>query len=437
MASGMALSYAASIEFLYGLQKHGIKLGLETIQALLAALKHPQSRYAVFHIGGTNGKGSTAAMAAAILQAMGYRVGLYTSPHLVDFRERIRVQGQFIPRERVSEFIQKITGILPSHLSPTFFEFTTGMAFQYFADEHVDIAVIEVGMGGRFDATNVCSSLGTMITNVAFDHEAYLGRTLQAIAFEKAGIIKRGVPVVVGPMPDEAKEVVMRRAREQEAPCYWFDSDFHIASRSPARFGYSGVMHSYENLSCALAGDHQVTNAGCALALLEVGAMTRLEISEEAIRAGLSSVAWEGRLEMISQDPILLLDGAHNPASAEVLAPYLLEQASKQDGRKIILVIGMMRDKDMAGFLEPLAPLSHTIIFTQIEHPRAASVQDLHNSLPMRKKMVHLAPSPSEAVSLALQLATPDDLICVTGSLFLVGHVKSFLRECELPLLLG
>ena len=196
-------------------------------------------------------------------------------------------------------------------------------------------------------------------------------------------------------------------------------------------------MHSYENLSCALAGDHQVTNAGCALALLEVGAMTRLEISEEAIRAGLSSVAWEGRLEIISQDPILLLDGAHNPASAEVLAPYLLEQASKQDGRKIILVIGMMRDKDMAGFLEPLAPLSHTIIFTQIEHPRAASVQDLHHSLPMRKKMVHLAPSPSEAVSLALQLATPDDLICVTGSLFLVGHVKSFLRECELPLLLG
>ena len=152
----MAVSYAASIEFLYGLQKHGVKLGLETITALLNGLQHPQHRYPVLHIGGTNGKGSTAAITAAILQAMGYRVGLYTSPHLLDFRERIRVQGEVIPKDRVAEFIQRITGSLPSHLSPTFFEVTTVMAFQYFADEHVDIAVLEVGMGGRFDATNVC-----------------------------------------------------------------------------------------------------------------------------------------------------------------------------------------------------------------------------------------------------------------------------------------
>jgi len=204
----MPLSYTASLEYLYSLQKHGIKLGLDTISHLLANLGHPQERFLILHVGGTNGKGSAAAMAAAILKAAGLRVGLYTSPHLVDYRERMRVQGTCVPENQVVDLLAKVRAISSLTVPPTFFETTTAMAFQFFADERVDVAIVEVGMGGRFDATNLCRPVGTLITNVSLDHEEYLGDSLREIAFEKAGIVKERVPVVLGPMEEQASVVV-------------------------------------------------------------------------------------------------------------------------------------------------------------------------------------------------------------------------------------
>ncbi|MGZ9190399.1 MAG: bifunctional folylpolyglutamate synthase/dihydrofolate synthase, partial [Nitrospira sp.] len=221
------MTYSSAVAYLYRLQKHGIKLGLETMTALTTCLGMPQNRYRTLHIAGTNGKGSTAATAAAILQAAGYRVGLYTSPHLVDFRERIRVNGEMIPELRVAHLTDQLQALSQPELSPTFFEYTTAMAFQHFADTEVDVAVLEVGLGGRFDATNVVTPMACAITTIALDHQAYLGSTLSSIAFEKAGIIKPGVPVVLGRLDDDAWRTIEQVARERQAPVFRIGEHFH------------------------------------------------------------------------------------------------------------------------------------------------------------------------------------------------------------------
>ncbi|HKW87029.1 MAG TPA: folylpolyglutamate synthase/dihydrofolate synthase family protein, partial [Nitrospiraceae bacterium] len=319
----MAISYSSSLKFLYGLQKHGIKLGLETITGMMARLGKPQHRYHTLHIGGTNGKGSTAAMTAAILRAAGYRVGLYTSPHLLDFRERIRVNDDPIPEDCVAELTERLQDTAGVSLRPTFFEFTTALALQFFADSQVEIAVLEVGMGGRFDATNVVVPLVSAITNVALDHEEYLGHTVAAIAFEKAGIIKRDVPVVAGRLGPEAVGVIARIASEQSVPLFRLNVDFRAERTIRERFQYQGFHWSYANLSSPLDGAHQLDNAACALALLELAAAAGIRVSEESVRVGLRSVSWEGRLEVVDHHPTLLLDGAHNPAAADVVAAHL------------------------------------------------------------------------------------------------------------------
>ncbi|RMH05775.1 MAG: bifunctional folylpolyglutamate synthase/dihydrofolate synthase [Nitrospirae bacterium] len=426
----MSWSYPQALQYLYGLQRHGIKPGLGTISALLARLHDPHQRYRILHIGGTNGKGSVAAMTATILQAANMRVGLYTSPHLNDFRERIRVKQNPIPPERVATLAEQIRMVLSPSLSPTFFEFTTAMAFQHFAEETVDVAVVEVGMGGRFDATNVCNPVGAAITNVALDHEAYLGTTLTAIAREKAGIIKRQVPVVIGPMPHEARRVIEDYATAQRAPLYRYGREFHV-SLSPENgldtFDYQGIRDIYPHLTCALAGRHQLLNAGCAIALLEVSGLLDQGSREAAVRTGLATVKWEGRLETVEVAPRLLLDGAHNPAAAAELAPYLQQLQTRARGGKTLVLVGMMRDKDIQGFLSHLLSVGDVFIFTQINHPRAASVQELHARLCDETKPAYLCPAPGDALSLARRLAAPQDVICVTGSLFLVGYVKRLL----------
>ena len=214
------MTYSSAVAYLYRLQKHGIKLGLETMTALMVRLGMPQARYRTLHIAGTNGKGSTAAMAAAVLQAAGYRVGLYTSPHLVEFRERIRVNGEMIAESQVAQLTEQLQTLCQPDLSPTFFEYTTAMAFQHFADSGVDVAVLEVGLGGRFDATNVVTPMACAVTTISLDHQEYLGTTLSSIAFEKAGIIKPGVPVVLGRLEDDAWRTIEQVARERQAPVF-------------------------------------------------------------------------------------------------------------------------------------------------------------------------------------------------------------------------
>lgn len=431
------MTYSSAVAYLYRLQKHGIKLGLETMTALMGRLGMPQTRYRTLHIAGTNGKGSTAAMAAAILQAAGYRVGLYTSPHLVEFRERIRVNGEMIAESQVAQLTEQLQSLCQPDLAPTFFEYTTAMAFQHFAEAGVEVAVLEVGLGGRFDATNVVTPLACAVTTIALDHQDYLGTTLSSIAFEKAGIIKPGVPVVLGRLEAEAWLAIERVAQERQAPLLRMDKDFATEGESPVQFSYRGPGVEYDELTCALEGRHQLDNAACALALLGAAAPQGIAVTAESVREGLREVSWAGRLEVVEHRPTVLLDGAHNPAAARVLADYLASSALSHPSRRVVLVLGMMRDKDHRGFVESLRGLVDEVVLTEADLPRSATAQELRAALVDLFPFPHVASSISDAMTQARQLAGPDDLVCVTGSLMLVGECKAWLRGCGLSPLRG
>ncbi len=433
----MVRSYEATRRRLYALQRFGMKPGLETVSALLSEWEHPQRRFPALHVAGTNGKGSVAAMLASILQAAGVRVGLYTSPHLLDFRERIQIQGTYIPEERVVDLFARLRALPSCVVSPTFFEATTVMAFQYFAEERIDLAVVEVGMGGRLDATNVCRSIGTVITNVTFDHEQYLGSSLPAIAFEKAGIMKLRVPAVIGPVAPSLDRVFRDHARSMQVPMLTFGHDFMSVERASGTFDFLGMGSDYLNLHCALEGRHQIVNAGCALAVLKSGEMSRMAIPESAIRQGLTRVAWPGRLEQLGSHPLTLCDGAHNPAAAECLKVYVRQKMSAEGRRRFILVVGMMRDKNHAAFLRILVPMAHAVILTHIASPRSAPVDVLKQALPATDAPLYERDSPQMAMDLAMNLGGENDLVCVTGSLFLVGYVKSLLAGMKYEPVVG
>jgi dihydrofolate synthase / folylpolyglutamate synthase len=435
----MPMTYPAALDFLYTLQKHGIKLGLDTITGLLARLGNPHERFITLHVGGTNGKGSTAAIAASILQRAGYRVGLYTSPHLIDFRERIQVDGVPISEERMAVLTARLQEKDPIGAC-TFFEFTTAVAFQHFADSRVDMAVVEVGMGGRFDATNVVVPVVSAITNISLDHQEFLGHTLPAVAFEKAGIIKDHVPVVLGRLHREAAAVIEPIAHEHKAPPYRWGRDFKAEGDPVLGFCYQGLHQSYAQLTCPLAGAHQLENAACALAILEA-ASSRVPVSEDAVRAGLQRVVWPGRLELLpggDDEPAVLLDGAHNPAAAEVVLAHLNDHRRSHPDSRVILVVGMMRDKDCRGFLSLLSSVSDELILTQAQLPRAASVEELADAAAMSwRGRMHRVASPMEALRVARSIARQGDMICLTGSLILVGEVKAMLQGCGLSPIRG
>ena len=403
--------YSLTLDYLFSLHRFGIKLGLEAITDLLKRLGDPQRQFATLHIGGTNGKGSSAAMTAAILMKAGYRVGLYTSPHLVDFRERIQVQGTMISPDQVCDLTDRIRRLSPPDSSITFFEFTTAMG------------VIEVGMGGRFDATNVLSPLGVLITTVAFDHEMYLGNTLEAIAYEKAGILKFQIPLALGPMPPEAEQVVCEAAGALQVPCMKFGEGYRMIPEEGGGFHYLGTRWSLSGLRTNLLGRHQLTNAANALALLEAASSAHLQVPESAIRTGLQQVKWPGRLEILGRDPLIIVDGAHNPSGATVLFDFLESQLHDVPGRKLILVVGMMADKNHQGFLRVFQPVVDYLILTQPNMARAAPPETLAAVLEVEEQPPLLISNPKEALDRARSLAGPADLICVTGSLFLVGEI--------------
>lgn len=431
------MTYASSVSYLYGLQKHGIKLGLDTIAALVRRLGMPHTRYRSLHIAGTNGKGSTAAMTAAILQAAGYRVGLYTSPHLIEFRERIRVNGEMISESEVARLAEQLKDICEPDLLPTFFECTTAMAFQHFADKQVDVAVLEVGLGGRFDATNIVTPMACAITTIGLDHQEYLGGTLASIAYEKAGIIKPRIPVAVGRVSDEARGTIEMVGGDRSAPIRFFEQDFHVRGDGIERFSFCGAVLRCEDLYCSLQGLHQLENAACALALIELAGLNGFGVSEQAIRDGLRTVRWEGRMELVEGNPPLLLDGAHNPAAATVLAQYLRAFRLAHPGSRVILVLGMMRDKDHGGFIAPLKDLVDQVIFTQADLPRSATAQELRDELGHAWSHSYASAELSDALGKARQWSCVNDLICVTGSLMLIGDTKALLHGGRLSPLRG
>jgi dihydrofolate synthase/folylpolyglutamate synthase len=375
-------------------------------------------------------------MAAAMLRASGLRVGLYTSPHLVDFRERIRIDGEMISEDRLAEMVGRLRRAVPPAVGVTFFEMTTALALLYFAESQVDLVVLEVGMGGRFDATNVVEPIACAITTIALDHQEYLGTTEDAIAFEKAGIIKPAVPVVIGRMGAEASAVMRRVAAERAAPVFRLGSEF-IVEGSGDRFTYRGWERVFKELRCGLVGRHQLDNAACAIALLETASHGGVSVAETAVREGLGSVVWEGRLEVLEESPRVILDGAHNPAASVALAKYLEEFRVGHPRARIILVWGMMRDKDHRHFIAPLLPLVSEIVLTEAALARSATVHELREPLTEWPKPVYEVPLPAEALQTAKKRAAPGDLICVAGSLMLLGDIKSAVRGCGLSVLRG
>ena len=423
------MSFADTVSYLYGLQQYGMKFGLDNIRRLMAAFGNPQDAFRSVHIAGTNGKGSTAAMTESMLRTAGVRTGLFTSPHLVSFTERIRVNGREIPEADVvaiADIVRQAAAEIPD-LSPTFFEVTTAIAFLYFRKMQVEWAVVEVGMGGRLDATNILMPEAVVITGIDIDHREFLGETLQQIAAEKAGIIKQGRPVITALQQPGAMEVLVRKAAEVRAALYAFGKDFSAERIAEDLTGitidYQGAS-SYRGLAVPLAGRHQAMNAAIAVRTIEE--ITRAYPALRCdIARGLRQASWPGRLQFVKEHPPVLIDGAHNPQAAEVLAAYLTKALDVYS--RIILVMGIMADKDREGIMRPLLPLASEIIFTAPAYGRATSPEELAAQARSLGSFPRTAPTVSDALAMAEELAIHGDLIVVTGSFYTIGEVQEAL----------
>ena len=437
------MSYSETIQYLYSLQKQGIKFGLSNITKLMSSLGDPQKSFSSIHIAGTNGKGSTSAIIASILNASGLKVGLFTSPHLVSFTERIRVNGEEIAEFEVVRLAEELRARIfnlqssDSDFLPTFFEVVTAIALLYFKKEKIDIAVVEVGMGGRLDATNIVIPEVSVITNISYDHSEFLGNTLDEIAYEKAGIIKRGVPVVVSSQVPEVLAVIVERAEEIGAVTYLYGRDFSSILREE---DISGIYFDYQSndssmlheLYLPLTGEHQMQNASVAIKAVELLNERRLIpkafgaaaihhsslITHHSIKDGLATVRWPGRLEMIKHEPPILIDGAHNPAAAVALSHALANTFLKRY-RRIILVLGIMGDKDIEGIMRPLLHLASEIILCSPNYERAASPQRLANvAVSLGFSDVHIVPTVKDALESAIN-------ICEHSNSFLTSNNPS------------
>ena len=422
--------YHNSIEYLYALQKHGIKFGLNRTESMLARLGDPHRGFRCIHLAGTNGKGSTAAMLSSILTRHGFRTGLYTSPHLVRFTERFRVDECEAVPERIADVFDKIRGSFNGAELPTFFEAVTAMAFLYFAEEKVDWAVVETGMGGRLDATNVIRPEVSVITNISFDHQEFLGHTLAAITREKAGVIKKGTAVVTGAGQPVVHGILKATCFRDDAPLYRLGKDFRVRRNGNGTFQYQGMRHRLPSLGVGLAGGHQYTNASLALAALEVlEKKGHITLDHQAVRDGLKHVHWPARLEVLQENPMVVLDGAHNPQGAESLRESLKQDFSY---RRLHLVLGIMADKDIRGILRRLLPIAQTAIFTRPRYDRAANPENLRRWARPFIQKYYVIPDVKSAIHQAMTLADPEDLICITGSLYFAGEVKEIFGEPSL-----
>jgi len=417
-------------EYLNRLQFFGIKLGLENVKILLAALGSPEKRFPSVLIAGTNGKGSVAAMLSAALEAEGYRTGLYTSPHLVRVEERFKIGSRLISSRAFCGYLERVKGAIDGLMAegeliyhPTFFEVLTSVAFLYFSESNVDIAVIEVGLGGRFDATNVLNPLFSVITTISLDHEKHLGHTLAEIAFEKAGIIKEKTTVVCGVRNRQAFQVIKKRALEMDAP---FVRVFgpgkkleFLKSHGKYRFSYSVAGEKYSFVP-ALAGRHQGHNAAVAISAGRILDREWRPLSKASMIRGISQARWEGRLETVSGDPLVILDGAHNEEGAASLARYIKDFIR----RPVVLVFAAMKDKNIGKMSELLFPLAAAVVATRVPYKRsaepaeiAAAVRDSHPDLVVESDT-------RKAVKIALQKSGRRLPVIIAGSLFLVGEVK-------------
>ncbi|MFZ5570999.1 MAG: bifunctional folylpolyglutamate synthase/dihydrofolate synthase [Thermodesulfobacteriota bacterium] len=420
-------SYQQCLASMYALRRFGIKLGLDVITNMLGGLGNPQDTYHIVHVAGSNGKGSISATLAAILQEAGFQVGLYTSPHLVRFNERIRINGEEITDAEVVACHQVVQQVHHGDREPTFFEYTTAMALYEFGRRKVDWAVIETGMGGRLDATNIVRPAVAVISNISLEHQFYLGDTLARIAAEKAGIIKQGIPVVTAAKQKSVREVIEETARKKKAPVYRLGRDFRIRRNGRGGFSYYGLDRTLPQVTPALAGAHQFENTAVALAACEVlmkGTKTRpaLAIPPEAVTAGLEKTRWPGRLEILSQNPLVILDGAHNLPAVKLLVQYLKPLV---ENRRLILVIGILNDKAFEPMLNSILPICGRVILTQPQIDRSLPPEELLRVARNHAADIEIRKEVGQAVKYAVESAGPEDVVCIAGSLYVVGETKA------------
>lgn len=431
------MNYQECLNYLEQLARFGIKLGLENIRLLLEELGSPQNSFPSILVAGTNGKGSVCAMIQSALQKHGLKVGLYTSPHLVRVEERIRINHELIPPSDFCQILSYLRKKVDELLSlgrltfpPTYFELLTALAFLYFSREKVDLAVLEVGLGGRLDATNVVTPLVSVITTISRDHTEHLGSTIKKIAAEKAGIIKPGVPVICGENRPEALEVIASKAKKEGSPLirvFGRGKFFEISSHNAPSYLYyhNGEKYFFRP---GLPGKHQARNAAIAIAALSVLKDKWRSLIREKIIEGIEDVIWEGRLEKIGERPEVYIDGAHNEEGARAIRLFLKKKAPG----KIILVFGILKDKAIRRVARQLFPLARKVFITSIPSPRAAKPEEIFRLTHDLNDQIIIEPDCLRALRLAQEEAGQHGLVLLTGSLYLVGEIKKRLRENEI-----
>ena len=414
------MTYQESLDYLYGLQKFGIKLGLENIRTFLSLLGHPEKEFKTVLVAGTNGKGSVASALAEMTRRSGIRTGLYTSPHLHSFSERIRVDGAMIPEEGIARLVAEMRPLAAS-LSLTFFEFTTALALVYFAGQGVELAILEVGLGGRLDSTNAVDPVLSVITPIANDHQEHLGDTLAQISREKAGIMRAGIPVVSSRQCREVSEALNREAERVGTTVLMSPDDFDYSEQGDA-FDYHGIHLVIPGVRPGVEGRHQFGNMTTALAAAEMLGDAGFPVTGETMQAGVESMTWPGRLEWF-HDRSVLLDGAHNGAAANVLARYLGEQGI----RNVRWIVGMKADKNVREILAPIAPYAAEIYSVEPPVEEAVPVEVLRSEADRIGCPARSFATPENALRTALEESEEKGIILVAGSLFLVSAIRELL----------
>ncbi|QOR36383.1 bifunctional folylpolyglutamate synthase/dihydrofolate synthase [Clostridium sp. 'deep sea'] len=430
------MNYQQAIDYIHGIERFGSKPGLARTKELLKHLGSPEKSLKFVHVAGTNGKGSTSAFITGMLQEAGYRVGLYISPFLERFNERIQINRCEIPNNELAILVTQIK-LICEEISktpvghPTQFEITTALALKYYAEQKVDIVVLEVGLGGRFDATNVIPAPEVaVITTIGFDHQAILGDTLAKIAYEKAGIIKKNSIVITGVKDNESLAVITKRVNEEEATLYAINKNFASKNREfklqSQQFTYESLNSDLYDISISLNGIHQVDNACVAIAAVEVLQSKGYKISWQAITEGIKKVKWPGRMEVVAKKPTIILDGAHNTHGTKALAKSMREL---KQNKRIITVIGILKDKDFAEMIEHIADLTDYAIITAPDYYRALNINVLAEEAKKLIKNVRAIVPVTKAIEQAKKIANEDDIILVTGSLYTIGEARSFLTK--------
>jgi dihydrofolate synthase/folylpolyglutamate synthase len=429
--SDIETQYNQALDYLYSFVDYSLKhiselakaeFNLDRMFALMEELGNPQTKYPIIHVAGTKGKGSVAALCAAGLKAAGYKTGLYTSPHLWDYVERIQINGESVSHEQLIELVEEVKPAVTKIPKLTTFEITTALGFLAFAKNDVSAAVIEVGLGGRLDATNVLTPKVSIITSLSYDHMAVLGNTLAEIAGEKAGIIKPGVPVVSAPQPQEALEVLERIAKEKNSPFILVGKDVRFERLASSLDGQElavSYQQSAVRLKIPFLGSHQIENAAIAYAALKTSAIS---ISEEAIQKGFSQVKWPARFEILRREPPVVIDSAHNRDSALRLRQTLDEYFPEVP---VILIFCALEDKDITGILEELKPRLECVVATQADHPRAPSADWTAEQVKKVGIPVEAVTPVSNALEHALDLAGTQKLVLSAGSVAFAGEVST------------